>query len=168
MEHVALTLTGRYLRPGVHDERLRIGSATLRSDAVFERVELGHGRIALRVEDGRYLTVEPDPGLSHVVQPQPELTPAAAFEEILWPNGQVSLRTCHLTYVGVDTTGRVTADPTRAGIRERFFLVTVPVPKVPQQRRVAARAGQSSAPRATSASPSSSAWRSDRMMRGTA
>ncbi len=52
MEHVALTLSGRYLRLGADDERLRVGDDTLRSDVVFERVELGHGRIALRAADG--------------------------------------------------------------------------------------------------------------------
>ena len=135
MEHVALTLDGCYLRLGTSDERLRVKDATLGTDAVFERLELGHGRITLRAADGRYLTVGPDPGLSYAVYPEHELTPAAAFEEILWPNGQVSLRSCHLTYVGADAAGEVTANRVHAGLLERFFLVPVPVPNVPVQRR---------------------------------
>lgn len=165
MGHVALTLDGRYLRLAEGERqrpaRLRVGGSGDDSHAVFERLELGHGRIALRSHDGRYLAVRPDPGLSYGVYAEQQLTPAAAFEEILWPNGQVSLRSCHLTYVGADATGRVLANRTDAGLLERFFLVTVPVPTVPAQR-------QSSAPRATSASPSSSAWRSERMINGTA
>lgn len=166
MQHVALALDGRYLRLGPRDARLLprlcVGPATLGPDAVFERVELGHGRIALRTTDGDYLAVEPDPGLSYAVYAQDELTPEAAFEEILWPNGQVSLRSCHLTYVGADGGGQVSVNRTHAGLLDRFFLVAAPVPTVPAQR------DQSSAPRATSASPSSSACRSDRMISGTA
>ena len=163
MAHVALTLDGRYLHLDAGDRgplaRLRLGSSDIDSDAVFERLELGHGRIALRTEDGRYLAVRPDPGLSYAVYPEEQLSPEAAFEEILWPNGQVSLRSCHLTYVGADPAGRVSVNRTAAGLLERFFLV--PVPTVPAQR-------QSSAPRATNASPSSSACRNDRMISGTA
>lgn len=174
MGHVALTLDGRFLHltnltdpTGEGTQRtLHLGSETLDTDAVFERLELGHGRIALRTVDGRYLATRPDSGLSFAVCAEDELTPAAAFEEVLWPNGQVSLRSCHLTFVGARPTGQVTVNRTRAGLPERFFLVTVPVPTVPAQRE--AGSGQSSAPRATSASPSSSACLSERMISGTA
>lgn len=171
MGHVALTLDGRFLRmPGdrTRPTRLRLGGVTIDTDVVFERLDLDHGRIALRTADGRYLAARPDAGLSYAIYPEDELTPAAAFEEVLWPNGQVSLRSCHLTYVSALTSGQVTANRTHAGRPERFFLVTVPVPSVPAQRTGPVQSAQSSAPRATSASPSSSAWRSDRMISGTA
>lgn len=169
MGHVALTLDGRFLRlpgGGTQTTRLRLAGVTIDDEAVFERLDLGHGRIALRTADGRYLAARPDAGLSYAIYPEDELTPAAAFEEVLWPNGQVSLRSCHLTYVSALASGQVTANRTHAGLPERFFLVTVHVPTVPGQRT--AGPAQSSAPRATSASPSSSAWRSDRMISGTA
>ena len=141
MAHVAVTLDGHHLRLGdARSDRLRIGGATLEPDAVFERLELGHGRIALRSSDGRFLAVRPDAGLSYAVYPEDELTPAAAFEEILWPTGQVSLRSCHLTYVGADRDGRVTAGRTQPGLLDRFHVApvpvaSVPVPVVPAQRQ---------------------------------
>ena len=125
MGHVALTLDGRYVRLGQDEHhRLRMDGTAVDSDAVFERLELGHGRVALRTVDGCFLAVRPD-GLSFGVHAEPELTPAAAFEEILWPTGQVSLRTCHLTYVGAGAGGRIAANRTEAGLRERFSPVAV-------------------------------------------
>lgn len=132
MDHVALSVDGRYLCLSREVDkrlpRLRLGGPVVDDDAVFQRLELGHGRIALRDAEGRYLAVRPDAGLSYAVYPVPELTPAAAFEEILWPSGQVSLRSCHLTYVSAEPSGRVTVNRTEAGKHERFFVVTVPVP----------------------------------------
>ncbi len=158
--HVALLVDGRYLAlGGGADRRLRPGGRILEPAGVFERLELGHGRVALRTLDGRYLATRPDPGLSFGVYPEDELTPAAAFEEVLWPDGRVSLRSCHLTYVGARSTAPVSVNRTEAGPGER--LRVVPVATIPPQR-------QSSTPRATSASPSASAWRSDRMINGTA
>lgn len=157
MVHVALTLDGRYLHMGAGpDRRLGVGTDELEPRGVFERCDLGHGRIALRTLDGRYLATRPDPGHSYGVYPVDELTPAAAFEEILWPDGRVSLRSCLLTFVGAAPAGPVTVNRVTAGASERFSLVPVPVPAVPAQRRSTAER-QSSAPRATSASPSSSA-----------
>jgi hypothetical protein len=159
MAHVALTLDGRYLQMGGGgpERRLDVGTDVLEPRGVFERCDLGHGRIALRTLDGRFLATCPDAGHSYGVYPVDELTPAAAFEEVLWPDGQVSLRSCHLTYVGEGPEGRVTVNRVAPGPFERFSLVAVPAPSVPEQRRRSDAAGQSSAPRATSASPSSSA-----------
>ena len=135
MGQVALTLDGRYLRLSDDGQprRLHLGTSSLDADTVFERSDLGHGRVTLRTSDGRFLAVRPDPGPTYAVYPQAELTPEAAFEEILWPDGRVSLKSCHLTYVGADTFGRVTANRTEAGLLERFVLV--PLPTVPAQRR---------------------------------
>ena len=114
MAHVAVVLGGR---------RLRV-------------VDLGHGHVALRGDDGRFVAVRPDTALGFGLCPEDQLTPAAAFEEILWPDGRVSLRSCHLTYVSVHpTSGRVTANRTHPGSHERFVLVTAPGPAVPAQGR---------------------------------
>ncbi len=134
--HVALTLDGRrlHLDDGT-DSRLRVGSSVLDSRTVFERLDLGHGRIALRTLDGRYLATHPDPGQNYGIYPDDELTPAAAFEEILWPDGRVSLRSCLLTYVGAGPGGDVTANRITPGVCERFSVVPVHAPTVPEQRR---------------------------------
>jgi hypothetical protein len=162
-------LDGRHFRTADGDGgRLRNDGTVLDAAAVFERLDLGHGRIALRTGDGRYLAARPDSELSFGLYPEEELTPAAAFEEVLWPDGQVSLRSCHLTYVSAEATGRVTVSRTSPGPQERFVVVPLPGPGVPAQRESSQSRPQSSTPRATSASPSASAWRSDRMISGTA
>lgn len=162
---VAIAVDGRYFRLGGPqdggDRRLRADRDAIEPAAVFERLDLGHGRVALRTLDGRYLAARPDPGLGFGVYPEEELTPAAAFEEVLWPDGRVSLKSCHLTYVGAPADAPVTVNRVDAGAEQRLRLVPVPMSTVPRQR-------QSSTPRATSASPSASAWRSDRMISGTA
>ncbi len=160
MGHVALRVDGRYLQLGIGGERSLEGSATeLEPRGVFERVELGHDRVAFRTLDGRWLATRPDQQLNYGVYPEEELTPAAAFEEILWPDGRISLRSCHLTYLRAEASGRVTVNRVEPGPQERLALTPVPTPAIP---------AQSSAPRATSASPSSSAWRRERMISGTA
>jgi hypothetical protein len=138
MAYATITIGGHYLR--LHqaggDTRLWADGRAIEADATFERVELGHGRIALRTLDGRYLTMRPDHHKNFGLYPEPELTAAAAFEEVLWPTGQVSLRSSELTYVGVQVSGRtaVTANRTEPALTERFFFVTVPTGMVPRQR----------------------------------
>jgi hypothetical protein len=162
---VMLTVDGRHLLPGpADDRRLRGAPGPGHPAAVFERLELGHGRIALRTLDGRFLATRPDTDLGFGVYPQDDLTPDAAFEEVLWPDGRVSLRSSLLTYVSAPVERPVTANAVEPGDDARFRLVAVAATAVPAQRSGA----QSSTPRAASASPSSSAWRSERMMSGTA
>jgi hypothetical protein len=139
MSHVALTLDGLHLQldPGA-DGRLRLGGTVPDGAAFFERLDLGHGRIALRTLDGRYLATRPDDGQNYGVYPDEELSPAAAFEEILWPDGRISLRSCLLTYVGAGATGDVTVNRITPGVYERFSVVPVhpaTPPSMPAQRR---------------------------------
>lgn len=135
MGHVAITVNGRYLRLDKGPEpRVRADSETLGPDTVFERLDLGHGRVAFRTADGRYLARRPDPGQNYGLYPEYQLTPAAAFEEILWPHDQVSLRSYDLTYVGAEADAPVTVNRTEPGHSERFSYVVVPVAMVPAQR----------------------------------
>jgi hypothetical protein len=139
MSHVALTLDGLHLHldPGPAG-RLRLGGPVADGAAVFERLELGHGRIALRTLDGRYLATRPDDGQNYGIYPDEELSPEAAFEEIRWPDGRISLRSCLLTYVGAGATGDVTVNRITPGVYERFSLVFVAPPtppSMPAQRR---------------------------------
>ena len=138
MAYLTITIGGHYLRLRDTDgePRLWADGRAIEPDAIFERVELGHGRIALRTLDGRFLTMRPDLRQNFGLYPAPELTPAAAFEEVLWPTGQVSLRSSELTYVGVQVRGRtaVTVNRTEPALTERFFFVPVPAGMVPRQR----------------------------------
>ncbi len=143
MELVAITLEGRSIRlvqlPGDVVE-LRADEWPPGPDCIFERVDLSHGRIALRVPDGRYLArhvehlgAPTDDGATvHLVD---EVTQCAAFEELRLPHGQVSLRACDLRFLGVHTSGRVVADRVANGSWERFryLEVTAPLRSVPMQ-----------------------------------
>lgn len=150
MGQVALTQGGRHLRLGEGLGRRLCCVAgdvgNVDDDAVFELARLGHDRIALRTKAGQYLAVRPDAGLGYGIYPEDELTPRAAFEEIRWPTGEVSLRSCHLAYVGAEPGGRVRVNRVEPGQRERFALVDPTPVGVPRQRRpvqtpVAARRG---------------------------
>jgi hypothetical protein len=139
MGHTALTAAGRYLRLETADEelRLRADGDTLDESAVFERIELPHGRIALRTPAGDYLAVRPDGNLNFGLYPEDELTPRAVFEEVLWPDGRVALRSCELTYVSAAQPGgsAVVVNRVEAGPLERFEYAAVPPGMVPEQRR---------------------------------
>lgn len=139
MELVAITLEGRSLRLVPLPE----GGVDLRADkgpsgpgCFFERLDMSHGRIALRVPDGRFLArhVEhagdpTDRGAAvHLTE---ELTQCAAFEEVHLPHGFVSLRACDLRFLGVHTSGRVVGGRISNGTWERFRYLHVPAPVEP-------------------------------------
>lgn len=142
MEHVALTVRGRYLHLVEQDGRavVRADAATIEPSGVLTRLPLGHDRVALRTVDGQYLTFRPEGDLTFGLVPEDGLSRDAAFEEILWPNGQVSLRSSELTFVSARTDGCVVANRTVTEVGERFAFVAVPIAMVPAQvrRRVAA------------------------------
>jgi hypothetical protein len=141
---VALSVGGRYLRLGAHgDRRVRGDGTVLDAAAVFDRVGLGHGRVALETLAGDYLTMRPDDRHGFGLYPDRTLTPAAAFEEVLWPSGHVSLRSIELTYVAVEEPGlAVTVNRVEAPLGARLSYVRPPG-VVPRQRTTYAR------PRAT-------------------
>lgn len=136
MQFIAITLEGRSLRLMI----LSNGGVELRADVwppgpdcVFERVDLSHGRIALRVPDGRYLARHVEhlgaPGdVGATVHLVGEVTQCAAFEELRLAQGYVSLRACDLRFLGVHTSGRVVADRVANGSWERFRYLEVPAP----------------------------------------
>ena len=144
MRFVSILLEDRCLRAVT----LATGETTVRADegppghdAVFERVDLAHGRVALRVADGRYLArhlthlgddVPVAAGALHLVD---ELTPCAAFEELTSADGRVSLRGCDLRFLGVHDSGAVVADRVSDGSWERFRYLeaAAPLPRVPAQ-----------------------------------
>jgi hypothetical protein len=138
MQLVALTVGDRYLRVVTVDgeTRLHADGTSVSRRSCFDRIDLGHDRVALRTVDGGYLTHAPDRGRSFGLYVVDELTPCGAFEEVLWPDGRVSLRSCQLTYVCGDVEdGTVTSCRTESGEGTRFRYVAVPVGSVPQQQR---------------------------------
>jgi hypothetical protein len=138
MHLVALTVGDRFLHVATVDgeTRLHADGTSVDRRSCFERVDLGHDRVALRTVDGGYLTHAPDRGRSFGLYVIDELSPCAAFEEVLWPDGQVSLRSCQLTYVHADAEGGpVTSCRTDTGEGTRFRYVAVPLGSVPRQQR---------------------------------
>jgi hypothetical protein len=138
MTLVGLTTGGRYLRVADRDgeERVTGDGASPEVGGVFDRIELPHGRVALRTRDGSFLARRPDRGQNFGLYPEADLTPAAVFEEILWPSGEISLRSTDLTYVCVrDDAGDVTVNRVEPGAGGRFTYVPAPVTVVPPQRR---------------------------------
>ena len=137
MQHVALTVRGRYLHVVEEDGHsvVRADSRTIEPGSLLTRVRLGHGRIALRTIDGEFLAVRPEGRMSFALTVVPELTADAAFEEVLWPNGQVSLRSSQLTYVTGHLDGSTAANRTLTGAGERLAFVRVPAAMVPAQVR---------------------------------
>jgi hypothetical protein len=141
---VSITLDGRRLRvlsPVTGEAMVRADVEPPAEDAVFERVDLAHGRVALRLPDGRYVArhathpgLVEQPGSSsdrarasalHLVD---ELTPCAAFEEHAYPDGTVSLRGCDLRFLGVLPDGTVVAGRVADGSWERFRYREVAAP----------------------------------------
>ena len=129
-----------------HDEHgpvLRADANRLGAEALFERVDLCHGRVALLTAEGLYLASRPPGTAAAGVRPEAELTACAAFEEVAWPDGTVSFRTCDRTFLGVDGRGLVLGDRISGGSCERFGYAEVPAeleaayPSVPPQSRAA-------------------------------
>ncbi len=141
MTLVTLSLEGRHVGLVMTPEGGTVLCAvdgTTGEGAVFERIDLAHGRVALRAGDGSYLVRHADhsaPTSDDAPHLSSELSQCAAFEELLLPCGQVSLRGCDLRYLGVHRSGRVVADRIVNGSRERFTYVDVPTPppSVPAQ-----------------------------------
>jgi hypothetical protein len=145
MQLVALTIGDRYLRVATVEGETRVHAdgTVLGRRSCFERIDLGHDRVALCPVDGGYLTHAPDRAQSFGLYVGDELSPSAAFEEVLWPDGLVSLRSCELTFVSADpAAGRVTSSRTESGEGTRFRYVAVPQGAVPQQQRRSAPAGR--------------------------
>jgi hypothetical protein len=130
---VLITLDGHDVRVvGPVEPRLEPAVEPSLEDAVLERVDLAHGRIALRLADGRFLarhTAHPEvgaqadgPDRSGVARLSlvDEVTPCAAFEEVAAPDGTVSLRGCDSRFLGVLTDFTVVAGRVANGSWERF------------------------------------------------
>lgn len=143
-QYVVLAHQGRLLELATrdHDTRLWATGAEAGPSSILVRVDLDHGRVALRTLDGRYLSCRPDPGHNYGLYPVDELGPREVFEEVLWPDDRISLRSCELTYVSAEEAPRrrVVVNRTEAGEAERLTYLPAPSGLVPAQaRRLVAR-----------------------------
>jgi hypothetical protein len=94
---------------------------------VWERIELPYERIALRTPHGRFLSCQVEDGRPRMTLSE-ELGPQEAFVEVLWPDGEVSLRTCEMTYVAVSGSDAepVSCSGVDTGPQARFRYVEPP------------------------------------------
>jgi hypothetical protein len=118
-------------RPATVDASLGMCAGMPDVTVVWERIELPYERVALRTPYGCFLSCQVEDGRPRMTLSN-DLGPREAFEEFLWPDGEVSLRTCELSYVSVSpaAAGRdafVTCAGIDAGVSERFRYVDPPV-----------------------------------------
>ena len=123
--------------PGGARRRVMATGHGMRITSVFERVVLPHDRIALRTLDGHYLSCQPDLGANYGLYLADTLGPREAFEEVLWPDGTVSLRSCDLTFVTAehDRDRRVVVNRLTPDDDARFTYREVPAVVPTQSRR---------------------------------
>lgn len=144
MSAVMLVNHGTALELGLEDghpdgarTRIMATGSGLTTSTVFDRVALPHDRIALRTLDGNYLSCQPDLGANYGLYLADTLGPREVFEEVLWPDGTVSLRSCDLTYVTAEhgPDHRVVVNRLDPGDDARFRYHDVPAVIPSQSRR---------------------------------
>ena len=86
-------------RPVVPDTPVLLAEGGIAFSGVWDRVVLPYERVALCTPYGTFLSCQTGPGGIPRLTLAKELGPREAFEEVLWPDGSVSLRTYERTYV---------------------------------------------------------------------
>ena len=117
-------------RPVVPGTSVVVADGGLAFTGVWDRVQLPYERIALCTPYGTFLSCQATADGQLRLTLAEELGPREAFEEVLWPDGAVSLRTCERTFVAaVDAVGgRVRADGQDGEPVTRFRYGVVPGP----------------------------------------
>jgi hypothetical protein len=150
MRFVAVGQEQRYLcapRPATVESSVGMCTGPTDVTIVWERIELPYGRVALRTPYGRFLSCEVS-DRSPRMSLTDELGPQEAFEEILWPNGEVSFRTCELTFLSVSGPAlhgheaTVTCGGNESGTAERFRYSEPPDHLLEQADEIVARQPQ--------------------------
>ena len=117
-------------RPVVPGTPVMLAEGVVTFSGVWDRVQLPYERVALCTPYGTFLSCQPDPdGVPHLTLAR-DLGPREAFEEVLWPDGSVSLRTCERTFVAAPETPRepLRADREDADPTTRLRYAPVPDP----------------------------------------
>ncbi len=115
-------------RPVVPDTTVVLAEGGVAFSGVWDRVVLPYERVALRTPYGTYLSCQTGPGGVPRLTLANDLGPREAFEEVLWPDGTVSLRTCERTYVAAPENPRkpLRADGADGDPATRLRYITVP------------------------------------------
>lgn len=114
-------------RPATVDASVSMCDGELDVTGVWERIELPYERVAFRTAYGCFLSCQVEDNRPRITLSD-ELGPREAFEEILWPDGAVSLRSYELTYLSVspaavDRAASITCVGLDTGVSERFHYV---------------------------------------------
>ena len=86
-------------RPAVPDTPVLLAGGEVALSGVWDRVQLPYERVALCTPYGTFLSCRLGPGGIPELTLAEDLGPREAFEEVLWPDGDVSLRTWERTFV---------------------------------------------------------------------
>ncbi len=86
-------------RPLVPGTSVVLREGAVGFEGVWDRVQLPYERVALCTAYGTFLSCQLDEQGYLVLTLAADLGPGEAFEEVLWPDGGVSLRTCELSFV---------------------------------------------------------------------
>lgn len=127
MRFVAVGQEQHYLcasRPATLGASIGMCLGTPDVTVLWERIELPYERVALRTPYGRFLSCQVERRQRRITLAE-DIGPREAFEEILWPDGAISFRTCELTFVAVASTAHgaitsVTCDDAETGPAGRF------------------------------------------------
>jgi hypothetical protein len=132
MHLIALRLGTHHVvapRPVVPGTTVVVSEGGLALSGVWDRVQLPYERVALCTPYATYLSCQAGADGSLRLTLADDLGPHEAFEEVLWPDGAVSLRTWERTFVAADTAhGALRADGADGEPLTRFHYGTVPAP----------------------------------------
>jgi hypothetical protein len=143
--HLTVLRTGSHHvvapRPAVPDTPVLLADGAVALGGVWDRVQLPYERVALCTPYGTFLSCRLGPGGIPVLTLAEDLGPREAFEEVLWPDGDISLRTCERTFVAAPPAAGspVTADGEDGDPSTRFRYADVPGPAA--MEAVRAKAG---------------------------
>jgi hypothetical protein len=141
MRYVCIVIHGNYLRLAtsgvgdfIHGPSLHADGTGIGDESIFERVEVGENRIALRSLLGGYLQAHPD----GIVLVNPAVGEWETFTEVRWPDDRISLKTAHGTFVCAESGGggQVVTNRVTAGDWEKFFYEVPPAELLPAEEPV--------------------------------
>jgi hypothetical protein len=117
-------------RPVVPGTPVLVADGGLTFSGVWDRVQLPYERVALCTPYGTFLSCQYSTDGRLRLTLAAELGPHEAFEEVLWPDGDVSLRPCERTFVAApDAVGEpLRADGADGEPVTRFRYGVVPGP----------------------------------------
>ena len=104
MQLVSLRIGARHVaapRSFVPGTSVVVADGGIAFSGVWDRVQLPYERVALCTPYGTFLSCRTDSDGQIRLTLAQGLGPSEAFEEVLWPDGGVSLRTCERTFVAL-------------------------------------------------------------------